>query len=199
MSKDLDFERVCRNARAALTRLKKSKDWQDWMVVGVALQEGRTRAMKWAGTNRPEGKAYNGYFSEIILEAGLQEVDKAARAHLLIVMSHLAEIETFRASLPFAERSKLNHPSVMVRKWRAATAEHKPKPPKPDDGPGFEAHIAELEAARESMPLAGARETFKAYLRGLNSVPDIEAEIQRLRNEVLREYFDARPGVEMVI
>ena len=181
-----DLDRIGRAGQAAYAQLKKSKDWNLWLVVGEAMATGRHMAMQGAKVNRPEGRGYNELFSQWLSRYKLSEIDKVTRSHLLIVMEHKSEVEEFRNSLPLSERMRLNHPSVMLRHWRKATAVKKPKVPKPDyqgELDSMAAHVAELEGAREvakPMPWAGVREL---YFAGLSHMPRAQAlsELQDMR------------------
>ena len=51
-----DRDRVSRLGTEAWKRLKKTKDYNDWLKVGEALTVGREWAMNQAQTNKPEGK-----------------------------------------------------------------------------------------------------------------------------------------------
>ena len=51
-------DRVSRLGSEAWKRLKKCKDYNDWLKVGEALLVGREWAMDQAQTNKPEGKGY---------------------------------------------------------------------------------------------------------------------------------------------
>jgi hypothetical protein len=181
---DKDLDRVGRAGTAAWNQLKKSKDWGHWMIVGEALAAGRAMAMRTAGTNRPEGRGYNEQFSAFIDYYKLSEIDKAARAHLLKVMEHRIEIEEYRASLPLAERLRLNHPTTMMRHWRAATAEKSGKPKA--DRAGLQEYIQELEAAREPVTFAGAREQIIAHLCRLDDAEAIRSEAESIIEEAIR-------------
>ena len=183
-----DVDRIGRAGQAAWKRLQTCKSWSDWMAVGEALLAGRTLAMKAAETNRPEGKAYNQIFSQWLAHYRLNEIDKSARAKLLFVMEHRGEIEDFRAGLPINVRMELNHPVSVLRRWQAETRGKKPKAPRePDQSESMAAHVAELEAARDTpRPLAPAalREAYRAYLRAL-PLPQWEAELDALEEEYL--------------
>jgi hypothetical protein len=49
---------IVRLGRAAWERLKKGRaSWSDWVLVGLALQEGRAIAMRNAGVSSPIGGA----------------------------------------------------------------------------------------------------------------------------------------------
>src|SRR5262245_6909018 len=111
---DKDLERIGRAGQAAWARVKKSKDWASWLVVGESLLTGRIMAMERAKTNRPEGRAYNELFSQWLNRYRLSDIDKVTRSQLLIVMENRIEVEEYRNSLPLSERMRLNHPSVML-------------------------------------------------------------------------------------
>jgi hypothetical protein len=152
-----------------LRRLKKEKNWHDWLSVGEAVRIGREWAMNQVGTNKPEGKAYNTTFGEWLKKYKLDDMDKGDRSRLFSVMDNLPAIEEWRAALTQTERLKLNHPNAILRKWKAFIEPEKPKSDKPtlrdsvanlseeiaakdQEITGLKTHIAELEAAREATP-----------------------------------------------
>lgn len=53
---------IVRQGRAAWCR-EGSKSWSDWVLVGHALLEGRTTAMRNAGTISPAGRGYSDAFN----------------------------------------------------------------------------------------------------------------------------------------
>jgi hypothetical protein len=153
-------DRVCRQGAEAWRRLKRDKNWGDWVKVGDALLVGREWAMDQAGTNQPQGKGYNMAFGEWMQRYKLDDMDKGDRSRLFMVMDNLGQIEEWRRTLTLTERLKLNHPNAILRKWKAhMEPERKPDgPPKPtlrdsvanlsEENASLKAHIAELEAAR---------------------------------------------------
>lgn len=193
-----DLDRLGRAGQLAWGQLKKSKDWNLWLVVGEAMSTGRTMAMKGAGTNKPEGRGYNELFSQWLNRYKLNEIDKVTRSHLLLVMENKIEIEEYRATLTLTERMRLNHPSTMLRHWRKATQVPKPKSAKPnsveeelatcqDELAAAQAHARELEAAREDAKpttLAAARELYRSHLKRLDPAA-IRAELDGLADELL--------------
>jgi hypothetical protein len=114
-----------RCGQEAWHRLKKGSTFEDWKQVGAAHVLGRTEAMREAHVNKPEGRNYNAAFGRWQKRCGFEDLDKAARSRLFEMMDHLAQIETWRATLTVTQRLDLNHPTSVVRRWRAATA--KPK------------------------------------------------------------------------
>jgi hypothetical protein len=77
-------DRVSRQGTEAWRRLKRDKNWNDWIKVGEALQVGRERAMNQAMTNRPEGKAYNMAFGEWLRQYKLDDMDKGERFRMAV-------------------------------------------------------------------------------------------------------------------
>lgn len=180
------MEHVGQSGRAAWTRLKKHKDWNDWMIVGEALITGKHIAMTGAGTNKPEGKGYCMLFNQWLHRYKLHEIDKPARAQLIKVMENRAEIEEYRATLTLSERLVINHPTVMMRKWKKATKVTEPKEPKqkaPDARvEAMQAHIEELEASRPTT-LEAARKAYGAFLFDMTH-DQVMAELLKLKCEI---------------
>jgi hypothetical protein len=110
------------HGQEAWDRLRHGQTWEDWKRVGAAHLIGRSRAMHEAGVNRPVGHRYNAAFAAWLKKFGFQDLDKGDRYRLFVVMDHLQEIETWRATLTPTERLRLNHPSAALRKWRSAIA-----------------------------------------------------------------------------
>src|SRR6516225_6245933 len=57
-SPSTDPDIIITTAQEAAYRLLSGQSWQDWREVGAAAQILRARAMREAGTNKPEGKRY---------------------------------------------------------------------------------------------------------------------------------------------
>ena len=54
-------------------------------------------------------------------------LDKSDRAKLLQLMEERPAVEEWRATLTDYDRRNLNNPTIVWRKWTAATRERKPK------------------------------------------------------------------------
>ena len=118
-------EEAIRLGIAAWDRLRGNSTFADWIVVGAAHRFGRTTAMHDARTNKPEGGGYNAAFAAWARKFGFADLDKGDRARLFNVMDNLKEIGAWLDKLPLKERLRLNHPSSIWRRWKAATAENK--------------------------------------------------------------------------
>jgi hypothetical protein len=109
-------------AQEAWHRLRHDQTWEDWKHVGAAHLIGRSGAMHEAGVNRPLGHRYKTAFAAWLKKFGFENLDRADRSRLFVVMDHLHEIETWRATLTPTEQRRLNHPSTVLRRWRSTNA-----------------------------------------------------------------------------
>jgi hypothetical protein len=146
------FDAAGRRGSDAWSRLKQAavKNWDDWMLVGESLIEGRTWAMDKAGTNRPEGGGYVRAFGEWLIRYRLDDFDKGDRSRLFTVMENRIEIEGWRITLTSTERMKINHPSTVLRKWSAMTKVHSGEK-KPRRESSDKAKLAEKDRAIEHL------------------------------------------------
>jgi hypothetical protein len=125
-------EAVVRAGQEAWCRLRSNATWDDWKQVGKAHVIGRHNAMIEARVNQPIGRRYNEAFGTWQREFGFENLDQGDRARLFKVMGHLAEIETWLATLTTSERLRLNHPTTVLRKWKGSTVVPNPNAtPKP--------------------------------------------------------------------
>lgn len=121
-------ESVSRAGQQAWLRLKTDKNWDDWIIVGKALEIGSLAAQHYAGKNKPEGKGYNMAFSQWLKDYEMDDLDKAVRSNLLKIIAILPQIVEWRSSLPLTDRLTQNHPTVVWRRWKARQDKLKPKP-----------------------------------------------------------------------
>jgi hypothetical protein len=124
---NLSDEAQIRSGREALDRIANCQAWADWLSIGAALLIGRNAAMREANTNQPVGRRYNEVFGDWLARLGFDRIDKSVRARLMECMDHRAEIETWRSTLAINKRMELNHPTTVLRHWRAATQLPKPE------------------------------------------------------------------------
>jgi hypothetical protein len=129
-----------RKGQEAWQRLQHNQTYQDWCAVGRAHVIGRTAAMQDAGCNTPQGHRYKTAFTAWQHKQGFENLDKGDRCRLFEVMDNLTEIEAWRLTLTPRARAGLNHPSTVLRRWkaakRAAQNEHQPDlPNKPEQKP----------------------------------------------------------------
>jgi hypothetical protein len=110
-----------RQGQEAWRRLRENSTWEDWKRVGRAHVVGRAAAMRHGHVNKPKGRSYNAVFSAWQKKFGFADFDKGDRARLFDVMDHLTEIEDWLGKLPPTERLRLNHPTSVWRRWKAAT------------------------------------------------------------------------------
>lgn len=164
-----DRDRVSRLGTEAWKRLKKTKDYNDWVKVGEALQVGREWAMNQAGgINKPEGKAYNFAFGEWLQRYKLDDMDKGDRSRLFQMMDALPLIEEWRRTLTLTERLKLNHPNAVLRKFKAKC--EVPDPAKPKQ-PGLRESVAAL--SEENMQLKAEIARLKLHIEEVEASREV--------------------------
>jgi hypothetical protein len=104
----------------AWRRLTEQHTRADWFTLGEALAIGQSQAMKEAATNRPIGRKYTRIYGAWLAAHKFHDINKSTRCRLLQCVEHRANIEAWIATLPSAEALKLNHPDVILRRWKAA-------------------------------------------------------------------------------
>jgi hypothetical protein len=109
-----------RQGQEAWQRLRSHSTWEDWKKVGAALVIGRAEAMRDGHVNKPRGRSYNAAINAFLKKFGFDGLDGGDRTRLFDVMDHLNEIEACLGKLKPKERLRLNHPSSVWRKWKAA-------------------------------------------------------------------------------
>ncbi len=118
---------ITERGRQAWERLKTTRDFDDWVLVGHAHVILRAKAMRTANTNGPTGKLYNKAFKAELELHGFDGIDKHDRADLFELMGHLDEIQAWLETVPLTNRRRYNHPRTIMRKW------NKKDKPKPDN------------------------------------------------------------------
>jgi hypothetical protein len=117
----------------AWARLQSHSTWDDWKMVGVAIAEGRTKAMAAAKTNEPKGRRYNTEFGAWLRVRGFDGLEATTRKRLLQCVENIDAIEAWLTKLESAKRLRLNHPATVLSAWKRATTTPKPKPEKSSD------------------------------------------------------------------
>ena len=159
-----------KRVRAANKRM-----WSDWtMAIGPGLIKARTQAMFMAEVNDPSGKGYNMAMSALLERYELDSMDAGTRSHMLQIMEHLADVETWRAKQK--DPSTLNHPTSVWRGFQRSSKGQDDKDRKKSASSAqqlkeeltnalvelhnreveveqLRAHIEDLEASREVNPL----------------------------------------------
>jgi hypothetical protein len=135
----------------AWSRLANSQSWKDWTLVGDALLAGRAEALRSAHTNKPEGRRYNEEFGDWLRANKFDVIDKSTRSRLFECLAHRNEIEPWRATLTTFQRLELNHPAVVLRRWKKTIVK------KPDDAKPKLSPIAKLRKSVFTLDEENAR------------------------------------------
>jgi hypothetical protein len=122
-------------AAEAFQRIRSGQHWSDWMFIADGLVVGRNFAMRRAGTNQPVGRAYNTAFGGWMVDRPwARDLDKKDRGDLFWCADRRSEIEAWRETLAQNERSRLNHPTALRRRYEAANKVKDPNAPKKETG-----------------------------------------------------------------
>jgi hypothetical protein len=141
---------IVRRGQEALDRKRRSFD--DWLLIGGALEIGRIEVMRAANTNLATGKRYERQMAEWLHARGFHLIDKCTRSHLSDCLKHRAETAEWLAPKTEGERFKLNHPTTVLRKWRASTVVPNPNAPKrPSPMAKLQDSLAHLEEENHRM------------------------------------------------
>ncbi len=79
-------------------------------------------------TEQPIGSRYNSELGSWLARHHFDNIDKGDRSRLIEVIDNLPAIEAWRATLTQIACLRLNHPSSILRKWKAATEIKEPQP-----------------------------------------------------------------------
>jgi hypothetical protein len=111
--------------RFAWERLRRDGQttWQDWILVGHALQAGRFLSMRTACVNQAVGQKYNHAMSVWLRETGFAAITQATRSDLFRCIENLIEIQKWRETLDEDDRLNCNHPQSVMRRWRRVVRE----------------------------------------------------------------------------
>jgi hypothetical protein len=133
--------------------------WTDWKKVGAAFVIGRTTAMRDAHTNVPKGRGYNAALRAWQKKHGFEGLNNSGdQTRLFRCMENRVAIDRWLVQQSEIERSRLNHPSTIWRRWQASL-----KPPV-SDAEKKPSHIQKLN----------------------NSIAALQEENDRMRREIER-------------
>lgn len=144
---------IVRRGQEALDRKRRSFD--DWLLIAEALAVGRAEIMAVLCTNRPTGKRFEHAMATWLLANSFHVIDKCTRSHSLECLKHRAEIEMWRIELKkknAVEHFRPNHPTTVLRKWKAATVVSDPdKPKRPSPMAKLKESLARVEEENHRM------------------------------------------------
>jgi hypothetical protein len=179
----------------AMRRIREHEDYSHWAAVGRALLRLQEEAMHLSGSNSPQGRGYTAVRGELGSRVpDLDELDKASKSHAVWLAKNFTAVEDWRQTLAMNERHKLNHPSVVKRRYEAthgeARANDKPTALSPaakkdaeiarlqEELDAANARIRRLERGEGDMLLISRKDTPEAILDVLEA--EIPTKTQRL-------------------
>jgi len=165
------------HGRDAWQRLRTDQTFEDWLLVGQALEIGRGWARRRA--NAPSGRGFNEAFSGWLAENGFADIDKGTRSRLADIMEHRPEIEQWRQGLALAERLRKNHPNSIWRGWEADKKKQ-----------GLPTTADENKAVSEPRKRKGQASEIDAATDRLNQTIDV---VEQRLGPYLAQLFDLSP------
>lgn len=157
-------ERLVEQGQQAWLSLQKVEAWDQWRLIGYAIEAGRKDIMDALGINDPasNSKKFKDEIGIWLKETGFHQIDKGVRSRLHSCMDHLIEIEAWRKTLDPNERVSLNHPNSIWRKFKVTIEDAVPRPRGPDPRAAvivelqervdaYEVHVAELTNERDAL------------------------------------------------
>lgn len=90
------------------------------MLIGRAIEAGKTAVMRELGTNLSSGRRWNETFGGWLKETEFDQIDKGTRSHLQTCLDNLPAIEAWRQTIGLGPRLRLNHPYTVLRRWGAS-------------------------------------------------------------------------------
>jgi hypothetical protein len=128
----------------AARHIKQTEDYARWAQVGRALARLKIEAMHLAGANSPYGRHYTAMYRALADQVhDLIELDNASKAHAVWLAENFEAVERWRQTLATNVRIRLNHPTVVKRRYEAATVVPKEKAAVPK--PGLKDEVIRLQ------------------------------------------------------
>jgi hypothetical protein len=155
---DADTQLVVTRGREAWTSLRSDQSWEKWVVIGRAIEAGKTAVMRELGTNLPSGRRWNETFGGWLKETDFDQINKATRSHLQTCLDNLPAIEAWRQTIGLGLRLQLNHPYTVLRRWQAS---------RPSAVAGTSQGNARAGLREENMRLKEELDAHKAKIRRL--------------------------------
>jgi hypothetical protein len=155
-----------------MRNLRQGRDFDWWKDYGAAMAAAQNEAMRESGSNQPIGKAYNLEHDRIMRREKLIDYtveppfpDRNTRKDAMAMFNNLdlpddtrrlKGILAWRKALDANERARLNHPTAILRRWRADTEPQEEREAKralkgattPKENPHLQA-LADAEGERD--------------------------------------------------
>jgi hypothetical protein len=105
--------------KAALIELERDRQtWPLWVAASQAQLAIQTLAMTAAQTNTPQGPRYREAVKHFLALHKFDRINKGTRSLMCEVARNLDAIEAWRSTLPSEELLELNHPRVVLDRWK---------------------------------------------------------------------------------
>jgi hypothetical protein len=147
-----DWNRLSTEAQLEIMRgatafrlIKQNEDYSHWVDVGRALLRLKTEGMRLSGSNSPHGRGYQTMYRHLASRVpDLDDIDKASRAHSMWLAENFTLVDKWHSTLAQNERTRLNHPTAIRRRYDAAHS-HPPAAPRAPAGNRKDAELVRLQ------------------------------------------------------
>jgi hypothetical protein len=135
---------IYEKGEAAAQVLQKYETIERWHEIGDAAAALMADAMTWGGSNTATGRGYNHAWARLSAHCPtVRDLDKSARSAAVWMAQNWTQVSVWLNTLTPSERLKLNHPTVIHRRYDAAH-----KPPSPE---GTAAAVSPRIAAQDEL------------------------------------------------
>lgn len=131
-----------------------TQTWRHWGTIAPALRELQQQALAEAQTNRATGRRFAQAMGKLLKLYRFDEIDKGTRSRLLEYVDRWDEIDEWLEGVETTRRLKWCHPATVVKNWRQATGQVRPrkKTSSKDRIVELEAEVERLKEERVAQP-----------------------------------------------
>jgi hypothetical protein len=164
------------------SQTKPARHLGHYIVIGKAMVAARAEILRNLDRESPTGRAYQHDFKAWLVEYGLADMDKGARARLMELMDALPEVNEMLSGWSDRDRRKRNHPNTIYRALEERRRAHgRPTEIRTKKRTGnsrkellqeiecLRAHVADIEATREYETAATAADPIDLMLEANRS------------------------------
>lgn len=108
--------------------------FEDWKVVGRALQEIRRAALTISGANDITSDHYRQQFHALLDGTSFANMDKVVRSKLLDLTDHSDDVSRWWDTLPFDKQARWTHPTTVWKQFQLANKKAVPAGPEVEEG-----------------------------------------------------------------
>jgi hypothetical protein len=105
-------------AAKAWDKIRNTKTWEGWVIVGECIESARMTMMRQQRFNSTISAEYNAAWGQILRATELDEIPPRDRSMLKQCIENLEAITAWRATLDDRDRLRFNHPATVFKRWQ---------------------------------------------------------------------------------